>query len=114
MYYTYILRCEDNSLYTGITTSLERRMKEHAARGKKCASYTRSHKYKTIETAFQSDSREAAGRLEYLVKKLDKARKEKLVKSPGLIAEYFADEGEEWQIVDVSHIANAQDKTQSD
>ena len=29
MYYTYVIRCEDNSLYTGITTDLERRMKEH-------------------------------------------------------------------------------------
>ena len=28
MYYTYILRCEDNSLYTGITTDLKRRFDE--------------------------------------------------------------------------------------
>lgn len=29
MYYTYILRCHDNSLYTGITNNLKRRMEEH-------------------------------------------------------------------------------------
>ena len=29
MFYTYILRCEDNSLYTGITTNVERRFVEH-------------------------------------------------------------------------------------
>ena len=32
MYYTYILRCQDNSLYTGITTDLKRRMQEHFSR----------------------------------------------------------------------------------
>lgn len=29
MYYTYVIRCIDNSLYTGITNDLERRMNEH-------------------------------------------------------------------------------------
>ena len=29
MYYIYMLRCEDNSIYTGITKELKRRMKEH-------------------------------------------------------------------------------------
>lgn len=34
MYYVYILRCEDNSLYTGITTDLERRFEEHLSKNK--------------------------------------------------------------------------------
>ena len=29
MYFTYVIRCEDNSLYTGITNDLPRRMEEH-------------------------------------------------------------------------------------
>ena len=29
MYYTYIIRCKDNSLYTGYTTDVKRRMREH-------------------------------------------------------------------------------------
>ena len=29
MYYIYMLRCEDNSIYTGITTNVEHRMDEH-------------------------------------------------------------------------------------
>ena len=37
MYYTYMLRCEDNSIYTGITTNIERRIKEHISKGKKSA-----------------------------------------------------------------------------
>lgn len=40
MYYTYILRCKDNSLYTGITTNIKRRLKEHKEKGEKAAKYT--------------------------------------------------------------------------
>ena len=43
MYYTYILRCKDNSLYTGITTDLERRVREHITKDEKCAKYTYLH-----------------------------------------------------------------------
>lgn len=43
MYYVYMLRCVDNSIYTGITTNVERRMKEHLERSNKCAKYTRTH-----------------------------------------------------------------------
>lgn len=30
MYYVYMLECRDGSLYTGITTDVERRFKEHS------------------------------------------------------------------------------------
>ena len=36
-----MLRCKDNSLYTGITTDLARRIEEHLSQGEKCAKYTR-------------------------------------------------------------------------
>ena len=29
MYYTYMIRCSDNSIYTGMTNNLERRIEEH-------------------------------------------------------------------------------------
>lgn len=83
MYYTYILRCEDNSLYTGITTDLERRMLEHFSRGEKGAGYTKSHRFVSLEAAFQSCSRGKASRLEYLIKKLSKAKKEDIIEDNG-------------------------------
>lgn len=52
MYFVYILRCKDYSLYTGITTDLERRLSEHkagvashytAARGASKVVYTEEH-----------------------------------------------------------------------
>ena len=39
MWYVYILKCNDNSLYTGVTSDLSRRVNEH--NNKKGGSYTR-------------------------------------------------------------------------
>ncbi len=80
MYYTYIIRCEDNSLYTGMTSNLERRLEEHFCKDKKCAKYTMSHNAKKLESAWQSESRVLASKLEYRIKKLNKEEKEQLIK----------------------------------
>lgn len=42
MYFVYIIQCEDNSLYTGMTSDIQKRFKEH--KSSKGARYTRSHK----------------------------------------------------------------------
>lgn len=42
MYYTYMLRCLDNSIYTGMTNNLEKRMNEHLLKSKNGAKYTKS------------------------------------------------------------------------
>ena len=49
MYYTYMLRCENNSIYTGITTDIKRRMEEHFSKDPKCAKYTKSNKPTKLE-----------------------------------------------------------------
>ena len=76
MYYTYILRCSDGSLYIGITNDLNRRFAAHlAGRG---AKYTRSHPPVRFEAAWQSPDRASASRLEARLKKLSHAEKEAL------------------------------------
>ncbi len=80
MYYTYMLRCADNSIYTGITTDVKRRFEEHAGRVPgKCAKYTGSRQALKIEVVWRSQSRETASRLEYYIKKLPKSKKEQLI-----------------------------------
>lgn len=79
MYYTYILRCEDNSLYTGITTDLNRRLEEHKSQSEKSAKYTRTHKVIKMETAWTSENRVLASKLEYHIKRLTKKQKEQLI-----------------------------------
>ena len=78
MYYTYMLRCRDDSIYTGITTDLARRWEEHTGRGRKAAGYTRTHEACGMLAAFRSENRGAASRLEYHIKTLSKPQKERL------------------------------------
>lgn len=81
MYYTYMLRCEDNSLYTGITTDLARRLEEHKSKSQKCAKYTLNHSAIKFEAAWKSETRSAASKLEYNLKKLTKIQKEAIIKN---------------------------------
>ena len=86
MYYTYMLRCEDNSIYTGITSDLERRMKEHFSQNEKCAKYTASHQAKKLEMVWESENRVLASKLEFHIKKnLTKQEKESLIKNSELL-----------------------------
>ena len=91
MYYTYILRCKDNSLYTGITTDLERRLKEHKEKGEKTAKYTLRHEAVKMEIAWESENRVLASKLEFNIKKLTKIQKEELIKNPELLNEFLGD-----------------------
>ena len=88
MYYTYMLRCDDNSIYTGMTKDIKRRIEEHFSKDKKCAKYTLRHTAKKIEAVWESDSRSSASKLEYHIKKLKKEEKEELIKK-GNIRKYL-------------------------
>ena len=91
MYYVYMLRCEDNSLYTGITTNLERRMEEHFTKSDKCAKYTMRHTAKKLEIAWKTENRVLASKLEYAIKTLKKDEKENLVVSKVELDCYFSE-----------------------
>lgn len=79
MYYFYIVRCSDNTLYCGQTNNLQKRIDEHNFNKKKSAKYLRARKpvklvyfekYKTISEALKR---------EYQVKQWKKNQKEKLI-----------------------------------
>ncbi|MDD3815856.1 MAG: GIY-YIG nuclease family protein [Desulfocapsaceae bacterium] len=77
-WYVYIVRCGDNSLYTGITKNLEKRILEHNS-GAKGAKYTRSRRPVSLVYSEQAASRSAATSREFTIKKLDISRKRQLV-----------------------------------
>lgn len=81
MYYTYIIRCADDSLYTGITTDVKRRFEEHLSQSEKSAKYTRTHKAVRVEAVWQSKDRVSASKLEYQIKRLTKMQKEELIRN---------------------------------
>ena len=86
MYYVYMLRCIDNTIYTGITVDVDRRMKEHFSKNEKCAKYTFTHSAKKLEAVWETDNKSLASKLEYAIKKLTKAKKEELIKNKELKA----------------------------
>ena len=74
MYYLYILECADKTLYTGITTDLERRMVEHG--GTKLGSkYTSARRPVKLIYSKKFKNRSAASREEARIKKLKKNEK---------------------------------------
>jgi len=84
MYYTYMLRCADNSIYTGMTNDLEKRFNEHVTKGKNGAKYTKSHDVIRLEIAWKSKEKSLACKLEYQIKNLTKQQKENLIKGEKL------------------------------
>ena len=91
MYYVYIIRCEGNFLYTGITTNLKRRFSQHKGEKVGGAKYTHSHKVLKIECVFSAENRSQASRLEYRIKTLAKDKKERLIENPSLLGEFWGD-----------------------
>ena len=75
-YYLYMLKCADNTLYTGITTDLTRRVEEHN-HSPKGAKYTRVRRPVELVYSEAHENRSTASKREYLIKK-KMTRKEKL------------------------------------
>lgn len=76
MYYVYMVQCADNTLYTGIATELERRIKEHNE-SDKGAKYTRVRRPVSLVYSESYPDRSSASKREYMIKK-KMSRKEKL------------------------------------
>ena len=78
MYYLYILQCADDTLYTGITTDLERRVEEHNS-SLLGAKYTRGRRPVKLVYNEKYETRSEATREEMRLKKLTKDQKLQLL-----------------------------------
>lgn len=77
-WFVYILACNDNSLYTGITTDLERRVEEHNE-SSKGAKYTRARRPVKLVYSEPAVDRSSATRRELELKSLPIEKKRRLV-----------------------------------
>jgi putative endonuclease len=76
-HFVYVVRCRDDTLYTGYTTDVERRVREHdAGEG---AKYTRGRTPVELVHVERFDSKSRAMSREYEIKQLSRSRKEDLV-----------------------------------
>ena len=68
MYFVYMVKCADDTFYTGIATELERRIEEHN-RSDKGAKYTRTRRPVTLVYSEEYPDRSSASKREYEIKK---------------------------------------------
>lgn len=77
MNYTYILRCSDNTYYTGWTNNLEKRLQAHnSGRGGK---YTRSRTPVDLVYYEEFETKEEAMSREFAIKRLTRSQKEQVI-----------------------------------
>lgn len=83
-YWVYLARCGNNTIYTGATTDLIRRVREHnnGSSGGIGAKYTASHRPVSLVEAWEVGTWSDALRLEHAIKKCARTEKDQLIKQP--------------------------------
>lgn len=79
MYKVYILKCSDNTLYTWITTDLEKRLKQHNWDILGWAKYTLARKPVELLYSENAENRSIASKRECEIKKLTRIKKLELI-----------------------------------
>ena len=86
-WYLYVVKCRDGTLYTGISTDIDRRLAEHREGGDAGSKYLKGRGPLTLLFQKRLGSRSIALKVENMVKKLSKAKKERLICVPGYFEE---------------------------
>jgi len=78
MHYIYIVKCADNTLYTGYTNNLEQRLGRHNSPSSG-AKYTRMRQPVTLEYSEKFDTKSLAMKREYEIKQMSREEKLRLI-----------------------------------
>ena len=81
MWFIYIVRCADDTLYTGIAKDVARRIVEHNSNNLLAALYTRGRRPVVLAYKEAVKTRSAAARREYDIKKMTRVGKQALLKA---------------------------------
>ena len=100
-WYLYIIRCRDDTLYTGISTDVDRRFAQHQSEGHGGSRYLKGRGPLTLVFKEKLGSRSLASKVEHRVKRMPKARKEKLIKVSG-------------SVIQIVNLANTQLQTRNE
>ena len=84
MWFVYIVRCADDTLYTGIAKDVTRRIEEHNSNNVLAASYTRARRPVALVHREAVKTRSAAARREYEIKQMTRLEKEYLIGQRGV------------------------------
>lgn len=81
MYFVYILKCSDNTLYTGITTDIARRVRQHNWEILGGAKYTASRRPVKLVYQEEHNDRSDATKREYAIQKFSRIKKLSLIEN---------------------------------
>jgi len=84
-WYLYLIGCRDGSLYTGISTDVERRLAQHRGEGRGGSRYLKGRGPLRLAFRKRIGSRSLASKLEERIKRLSRGNKRRLIAEP----EYF-------------------------
>ena len=90
----YIVRCADDTYYTGIAADVARRIVEHES-SPRGAKYLKGRGPLQLVYAQAVGDRSRASQLEYRIKKLDRSDKEALISGRATLLHLFPDQGSE-------------------
>jgi putative endonuclease len=79
-WHVYLIRCSDDTFYTGITTDVVRRVEEHNSSDQLGARYTRSRRPVKLIYQEKVESRSTAAKREAAIRKLGRKGKEALIR----------------------------------
>lgn len=98
-WFVYLVRTSAGSLYTGITTDVERRFEEHQAGAPKGARSLRGKGPLTLEFRSKAGSRATASKLEWAIKQWPRDQKEALIRGERTLPQ-FRDAGPQFPDAD--------------
>jgi putative endonuclease len=75
IWWVYMVRCADGTIYTGCTTDLRRRVRQHNGELRGGAKYTASRRPVRLMGTCQADDRSSAQSIEIKLKRLTRAEK---------------------------------------
>ncbi len=78
-WFVYILRCADNTLYTGITNNIVRRIDEHNNNNRRASAYTRARRPVVLVYQESFHTRSQASKREYQIRQLSRQEKDGLL-----------------------------------
>ncbi len=82
-YYVYLVKCADNTLYTGVATDVQRRIEEHNT-SDKGAKYTKARRPVELLYSQECEDRSAAQKEEWRIKKLTRSQKLQLIQKESI------------------------------
>ena len=106
-YQVYMLLCEDGTVYTGITTDVVRRIREHRSGSQPGARYTRYHRPVELLALWDAPSRSVAGKLEYRIKQLARSDKDRLVAGSLDVADVLDAGSEQSDVAGIERVPDA-------